>query len=63
LPPAGPEPRPPPEGGGPAALLNALVAQVLDDLEENRMDLETALHMLARAAWEAGYRHRERDGE
>jgi hypothetical protein len=45
-----------PECGYPSTLLNALVAQTLDDLEEEHLDLETALHALARIAFNAGQR-------
>jgi hypothetical protein len=41
------------EPGEPSRLLNALVAATLDDLDEGRVDLEAALHALARAVWQA----------
>jgi hypothetical protein len=47
----------PPERGDPSTLLNALVAQTLDDLEEGHLDLETALYTLSRVAFNAGQRH------
>jgi hypothetical protein len=47
----------PPERGDPSTLLNALVAQTLDDLDAGQLDLETALHTLARIAFNAGQRH------
>jgi hypothetical protein len=46
-----------PEPGDPSRLLDSLVAQTLDDLDEGRFDLETALHALARAACRVGYRY------
>jgi hypothetical protein len=46
----------PSERGDPSTLLNALVAQTLDDLDEGRLDLESALHTLARVAFNAGQR-------
>jgi hypothetical protein len=46
----------PPERGDASTLLNTLVAQTLDDLEEGHLDLETALHTLARVAFNAGQR-------
>jgi len=34
----------------------------LDDLEEGRLDVESALRIIARAAWAAGYRQGEISG-
>jgi hypothetical protein len=36
--------------------IDTLVAQALDDLEENRLDIETALRTVAWLAWQDGYR-------
>jgi hypothetical protein len=45
-------------GAGVESLLNAFVAQTLDDLDGGLLDLETALRTLAHIAWSAGHRHR-----
>ena len=50
-------PTPPPEGDALTALLNAFVAHTLDDLDEGRLDLDTALATLARVAFDAGRRY------
>ncbi|HEY2204012.1 MAG TPA: hypothetical protein VGH99_06000 [Pseudonocardia sp.] len=42
--------------------IDALVAQALDDLEEERVDVETALRVIARVAWEAGWRAGDAQG-
>ena len=45
----------PREGGGrPTALIDALVAQALDDLDEGRLDVESALRTIANVAWQLG---------
>jgi hypothetical protein len=49
------------ESYGPEGYLETLVAATLDDLEEGRLDIESALRKLARVAWEAGRRY-EREG-
>jgi hypothetical protein len=36
--------------------IDTLVAQALDDLEEDRLDIETALRTVAWLAWQDGYR-------
>lgn len=46
----------PAEPSRPGDYLEVLVAQALDDLEEGRIDPETALRMVARFAWDAGRR-------
>jgi hypothetical protein len=37
--------------------IDTLVANALDDLEEDRLDIQTALQTVARLAWQDGYRH------
>jgi hypothetical protein len=37
--------------------LAALVAQVLDDLDEKRMGCEEAIRAISLAAWQAGYEY------
>ncbi|HEY2204011.1 MAG TPA: hypothetical protein VGH99_05995 [Pseudonocardia sp.] len=38
-------------------MVDALVAQALDDLDEGRLDTETALRVVAVLAWQAGERY------
>lgn len=45
---------PPAVGDDRAVVLDALVAQALDDLEEGHLDIEGALRVVALAAWWAG---------
>jgi len=52
----------PDEGGDPIEFINTLVTHALDDLEEGRLDVESALRIIARAAWAAGYRQGEISG-
>jgi hypothetical protein len=40
-----------------ATMVDALVAQALDDLDEGRLDTETALRVVAVLAWQAGERY------
>ena len=41
-------------GVEPGAVVDALVAVALDDLDEGRLTVEAALHAVAVAAWRAG---------
>lgn len=43
----------PSEGAEPTVVIEALVAQTLDDLEQGHLDLEAALRGVAHAAWSA----------
>lgn len=52
----------PEEGGDPTDFINTLVTHALDDLEEGRLDVESALRIIARAAWAAGHRQGETGG-
>lgn len=45
---------PTPPVDDPRAVIGALVALALDDLEDGNLGLEDALHALATAAWTAG---------
>ncbi|HEY2192768.1 MAG TPA: hypothetical protein VGH76_10780 [Actinomycetospora sp.] len=42
----------------PERLIEVLVAQALDDLDEHRLDVATALDVVARLAWAAAYDRR-----
>lgn len=42
-------------GGERVSLINALVAQALDDIEDGRLEVEAALRMAVEVAWRAGY--------
>jgi hypothetical protein len=52
----------PEDGGDATEFINTLVTHALDDLEEGRLDVESALRIIARAAWAAGHRQGEIDG-
>lgn len=48
------EPTEPPDEDEPTGLLDSLVSQTLDDLEEARFNVESALRAIVRAAWRIG---------
>ncbi|HEX4356810.1 MAG TPA: hypothetical protein VH141_04780 [Pseudonocardia sp.] len=52
----------PEDGEDPTEFINTLVTHALDDLEEGRLDIESALRIIARAAWAAGHRQGEISG-
>lgn len=49
---------PPAEHDGPDHLIDGLVAQALDDLDDRRLDVATALRTVASLAWAAASRRR-----
>lgn len=49
---------PSPQNDRPDHLIDALVAQTLDDLEEQRFDVATALRKVASLAWAAASQRR-----
>ena len=48
------QPPPPSDGDQPTVVIDALVAQALDDLEQGLLDLEAALRGVAGAVWTVG---------
>ena len=48
------EPPEPPDEEEPSGLLDSLVSQTMDDLEEARFTVESALRAIVRTAWRLG---------
>jgi hypothetical protein len=43
------------------ALIEVLIAQALDDLDDARLEIATALRLIAEVAWQGGYHDGRRD--